>query len=253
MTSPMHDSSVTTRSSTQEAIGSASTQTHSDVVVIRGLTKAYRRGNQSVEVLRNIDIVVPRGAFIALMGPSGSGKSTLLNIIAGLDTPSSGVALVMGTEIAKLKERELDAWRAKHIGFVFQSYNLIPVLTAVENVELPLMIRGLPVKQQREQATRMLERVGLVDRSDHYPSQLSGGEQQRVALARALVGSPPLVIADEPTGDLDRASATHVLTLLRSLSADSNTTIVMVTHDPEAAEVANTTYRLSKGELLGES
>ena len=219
------------------------------VVEIRNLAKAYRRGDQIVPVLRDINLDIPAGDFVALMGPSGSGKSTLLNMIAGIDTPDSGELRVDGTDIGSLGEADLAAWRASHVGFIFQFYNLMPVLTALENVELPLLLTGLSRSERREHAEAALGMVGLADRLEHYPSELSGGQQQRVAIARAIITDPTLLVADEPTGDLDRNSAEEVLNLMDRLNDELGKTIIMVTHDPHAAERAHHLKHLEKGVL----
>ncbi|MET0218429.1 MAG: ABC transporter ATP-binding protein [Burkholderiales bacterium] len=219
------------------------------VVEIRNLAKAYRRGDQIVPVLRDINLDIPAGDFVALMGPSGSGKSTLLNMIAGIDTPDSGELRVDGTDIGSLGEADLAAWRASHVGFIFQFYNLMPVLTALENVELPLLLTGLSRGERREHAEAALGMVGLADRLEHYPSELSGGQQQRVAIARAIITDPTLLVADEPTGDLDRNSAEEVLNLMDRLNDELGKTIIMVTHDPHAAERAHHLKHLEKGVL----
>ena len=219
------------------------------VVEIRNLAKSYRRGDQVVQVLRDINMDIPAGDFVALMGPSGSGKSTLLNLIAGIDTPDSGELRVDGTDIGGLSEADLAAWRAAHVGFIFQFYNLIPVLTALENVELPLLLTGLSRAERREHAEAALAMVGLSDRLEHYPSELSGGQQQRVAIARAIITDPTLLVADEPTGDLDRASAKEVLDLMDRLNDELGKTIIMVTHDPHSAERAHHLKHLEKGVL----
>ena len=208
------------------------------IVEIRHLTKSYRRGGQVVPVLTNISFDIRTGEFIALMGPSGSGKSTLLNLIAGIDKPDSGSLRVNGIDIATLSERELADWRAANVGFIFQFYNLMPVLTAFENVELPLLLTRLPRTQRRERVELALSMVGLTDRMEHYPSELSGGQQQRVAIARAFITDPVLLVADEPTGDLDRASADDILAMLGRLNSEMGKTIIMVTHDPHAARSA---------------
>jgi putative ABC transport system ATP-binding protein len=218
-------------------------------VEIRNLTKSYRRGDQLVPVLRDINMDIPAGDFVALMGPSGSGKSTLLNLIAGIDTPDSGELRVDGTDIGSLGEADLAAWRAAHVGFIFQFYNLMPVLTALENVELPLLLTGLSRAERREHAEVALAMVGLDDRLEHYPSELSGGQQQRVAIARAIITDPTLLVADEPTGDLDRASAKEVLDLMDRLNEELGKTIIMVTHDPHSAERAHRLKHLEKGVL----
>lgn len=219
------------------------------IVEIRGLSKSYRRGDQSVPVLEDISFDIKEGEFVALMGPSGSGKSTLLNLIAGLDKADSGSVRVGGVDITGLSETDLATWRATNVGFIFQFYNLIPVLTALENVELPLLLTGLSKKERTEHAITALSVVGLEDRMDHYPSQLSGGQQQRVSIARAVVTDPAIIVADEPTGDLDRVSAQEVLNLMDRLNRESNKTIIMVTHDPRAAEKAHLLRHLDKGVL----
>jgi putative ABC transport system ATP-binding protein len=222
------------------------------IITMRGLKKAYTRGKQDIPVLDGIDLDIQEGAFEALMGPSGSGKTTLLNLIAGIDRPTTGSLEVAGTDITKLSEGDLAAWRARHIGFIFQFYNLLPVLTAFQNVELPLLLTGLPKAERRKRVETALRVVGLEDRMDHYPRQLSGGQEQRVAIARAIVTDPTILVADEPTGDLDRKSAEEVLKLLGTLHKKFNKTIVMVTHDPEAAKAAEIVRRLDKGQLAGE-
>lgn len=224
-------------------------QSSRPVVEIRGLSKSYRRGDQSVPVLQDITFDINEGEFVALMGPSGSGKSTLLNLIAGLDKSDSGSVKVGGIDITELSETDLATWRATNVGFIFQFYNLIPVLTALENVELPLLLTGLSKKERAEHAITALSVVGLEDRMDHYPSQLSGGQQQRVAIARAVVTDPAIIVADEPTGDLDRVSAQEVLNLMDRLNRESGKTIIMVTHDPRAAEKAHLLRHLDKGVL----
>ena len=224
-------------------------ETSRPLVVIREVSKSYRRGSQQVPVLQNLSLSIAEGQFLALMGPSGSGKSTLLNLIAGLDQVDSGNIEVDGVDIGALSESELARWRALNVGFIFQFYNLIPVLTALENVELPLLLSGLTRRQRRERAELALSLVRLADRLDHYPGQLSGGQQQRVAIARALVTDPTLLVADEPTGDLDRVSAEEVLTLLDRLNTDVGKTIIMVTHDPRAGRRAHSIEYLDKGVL----
>jgi len=219
------------------------------VVSIRNAAKSYRRGSQVVPVLEDISFDIEQGEFLALMGPSGSGKSTLLNLIAGIDSADSGSIVVDGVDIATLGERELADWRAAHVGFIFQFYNLIPVLTAFENVELPLLLTPLNRRERREHVEAALEVVGLADRMEHYPSQLSGGQQQRVAIARAVVSDPSILVADEPTGDLDRASAEEILRLMAQLNSEFGKTIIMVTHDPRAAEKAHCVRHLEKGVL----
>ncbi len=222
------------------------------LIRIRGLAKSYHRGEQDIAVLLGIDLDVAAGEFVALMGPSGSGKSTLLNLIAGIDQPSAGTIQIGGVDIATLGEGELADWRAAHVGFIFQFYNLIPVLSAFENVELPLLLTGLSARQRRERVAQVMALVALSDRADHLPSELSGGQQQRVAIARALVGDPTLIVADEPTGDLDRATGEEVLSLLEQLVAELGKTIVMVTHDPKAAARAQRLVHLEKGVLVDE-
>jgi len=219
------------------------------IVQVRGVSKAYRRDSMAIPVLQNISLDVPEGEFLGLMGPSGSGKTTLLNLIAGIDRPDKGEVIVAGTDVAKLSESELARWRARHIGFVFQFYNLIPVLTAYENVELPLLLTPLSKADRRKHVETALTLVGLQDRVHHYPRQLSGGQEQRVAIARALATDPTILVADEPTGDLDRKSAEELLTLLDRLNKEFKKTIVMVTHDPHAAERAHIVRHLDKGEL----
>jgi putative ABC transport system ATP-binding protein len=219
------------------------------IIEIRDLYKSYRRGSQRVPVLESIDLDIAQGEFLALMGPSGSGKSTLLNLIAGIDRPDSGLLRVGGIDIGALSEGELAAWRAGHVGFIFQFYNLIPVLTAFENVELPLLLTRLSRRQRREHVLLALQLVGLTDRMEHYPSQLSGGQQQRVAIARAVVTDPTLLVADEPTGDLDRESAEEILQLMARLNGEFGKTIILVTHDPRAAQRARLIRHLEKGIL----
>ena len=226
------------------------TVSEQDVVVsIKGVAKAYRRGSQTVPVLEDITFDIRRGEFLALMGPSGSGKSTLLNLIAGIDSVDAGSITVDGVDIVALEESELADWRAAHVGFIFQFYNLIPVLTAFENVELPLLLTALSRRERREHVNAALSVVSLEDRMDHYPSQLSGGQQQRVAIARAIVSDPSILVADEPTGDLDRVSAGEVLSLMGRLNSEFGKTIIMVTHDPRAAEKARIILHLEKGIL----
>jgi len=219
------------------------------VVRLRDIAKSYRRGAQVVPVLTRISFDIAPGEFLALMGPSGSGKSTLLNLIAGIDRPDSGELIVAGEDIGTLSERDLADWRARHIGFIFQFYNLMPVLTALENVELPLLLTPLGRRQRRARAELALSMVGLSDRVEHYPAELSGGQQQRVAIARALVADPTLIVADEPTGDLDRESAGEVLGLMQRLNRELGKTIIMVTHDQRAASHAHAIMHLEKGEL----
>jgi putative ABC transport system ATP-binding protein len=219
------------------------------IVRISNLSKSYRRGSQIIPVLSNISFDIAPGEFVALMGPSGSGKSTLLNLIAGIDSADTGSIRIGGVEITELNEAELARWRAGNVGFIFQFYNLIPVLTAFENVELPLLLTPLKGRERREHVEAVLSVVGLADRMDHYPAQLSGGQQQRVAIARAIVTDPEILVADEPTGDLDRASAEEILQLMDRLVHTFKKTIIMVTHDPRAAEKAHLIRHLEKGEL----
>ncbi|MDD5451375.1 MAG: ABC transporter ATP-binding protein [Desulfovibrionales bacterium] len=219
------------------------------IVEIRKLSKSYRRGNQIISVLNEISLDISRGEFMALMGPSGSGKTTLLNLIAGIDRPDSGTITVGGIDITALSETELARWRASSVGFIFQFYNLIPVLTAFENVELPLLLTGLSKKDRRTHVDMALRVVNLADRMDHYPGQLSGGQQQRVAIARAVVTDPTILVADEPTGDLDRVSAEEILELMERLVHEIGKTIIMVTHDPRAAKKAHVIQYLDKGVL----
>ena len=224
----------------------------STLVGIRDVTKTYTRGKQQVEVLHGINLDIPSGDFVALMGPSGSGKTTLLNLIGGLDHPSSGSIEVGGRRIDGLSAKELARWRAEHVGFVFQFYNLLPVLSAQRNVELPLLLTHLSAADRRRRAQIALELVGLKDRGNHKPRELSGGQEQRVAIARAIVSDPTLLVCDEPTGDLDRATADEVLTLLQRLNREHGKTLIMVTHDPKAAEYANRIVHLDKGELVAD-
>ena len=221
-----------------------------DVLIkLRDLVKEYERGGERIRVLQALDLDVARGSFEALMGPSGSGKTTLLNLIAGLDRPTGGSIDIDGKRIDGMSEGQLASWRSNSVGFIFQSYNLLPVLTAVENVELPLLLTPVPSSERRKRAQTALRVVGLEDRMTHYPRQLSGGQEQRVAIARAIVNDPILIVADEPTGDLDRHSADDILTLLETLNREMGKTIMMVTHDPAAAERAAITHHLDKGRL----
>jgi putative ABC transport system ATP-binding protein len=220
------------------------------MVQIRHVTKVYERGKQKIEVLHGLTLDIPRGDFVALMGPSGSGKTTLLNLIGGLDQPTSGEIEVGGRRIDQLSSGQLAQWRAHNVGFVFQFYNLMPVLTAEGNVELPLLLTKLSGAQRRKNVAVALEIVGLADRAKHKPKELSGGQEQRVAIARALVSDPQLLVCDEPTGDLDRKTADEILGLLQVLNREHGKTIVMVTHDPKAAEFARRTLHLEKGQLL---
>jgi putative ABC transport system ATP-binding protein len=220
------------------------------LVEIRNLTKYYQRGGQIIPVLVDIDLDVRLGDYLALMGPSGSGKSTLLNLIAGIDKPSGGTIKVGGVDIARLSDADLAAWRAAHVGFIFQFYNLMPVLTAFENIELPLLLAPLSKRERRERVNVALALVGLTDRAEHYPGELSGGQQQRVAIARALITDPTLIVADEPTGDLDRTTGEEILGLLERLNRELGKTILLVTHDPKAAEKAHRIVHLEKGVLV---
>ena len=219
------------------------------MIDVRNITKSYRRDSLEIPVLSGISLTVPEGEFLALMGPSGSGKTTLLNLIAGIDRPNGGQIIVNGTDIGTLNESQLARWRSSQIGFIFQFYNLLPVLTAFENVELPLLLTGLSRKEKREHVEAALTLVGLNDRMSHYPKQLSGGQEQRVAIARAIVTDPTVLVADEPTGDLDKVSATEILDLIERLNKEYHKTVVLVTHDPRAAEKAHTVRHLDKGEL----
>ncbi|MBB5349977.1 putative ABC transport system ATP-binding protein [Haloferula luteola] len=220
------------------------------MIQCRGLSKSYRKGATVVTPLEALDLKVPKGEFLALMGPSGSGKTTLLNLLSGIDSPTQGSLVIAGQEIAELSRRQLTAWRARHVGYIFQLYHLVPVLTAFENVELPLLLSEMSKKERHDRVATALELVGLGDRIHHTPTELSGGQEQRVAIARAIVADPPLLVADEPTGDLDRDSATRILDLLRGLTRDYGKTIVMVTHDAKAAAAADRTLHLEKGQLL---
>ncbi|GMU42852.1 MAG: ABC transporter ATP-binding protein [Xanthomonadales bacterium] len=220
------------------------------LVQINNVVKHYTRGKQVVEVLHGITLTIPKGDFVALMGPSGSGKTTLLNLIGGLDQPTRGEILIDGVRIDRMSSGELSRWRARHVGFVFQFYNLLPVLTAERNVELPLLLTKMGGGERIQRARLALEIVGLKDRAGHKPKELSGGQEQRVAIARALVSDPTLLVCDEPTGDLDRKTADEILTLLQRLNREHGKTIVMVTHDPKAAEYASRTVHLDKGTLL---
>jgi putative ABC transport system ATP-binding protein len=220
------------------------------LVSVRALTKYYVRGDQVIPVLVDIDLDVAAGDYIALMGPSGSGKSTLLNMIAGIDKPSSGEVRVAGVDIARLSDADLALWRATHVGFIFQFYNLMPVLTAFGNIELPLQLTSLSRRERRERVETALALVGLTDRATHLPNELSGGQQQRVAIARALISDPTLIVADEPTGDLDRTTAEEILGLLERLNDELGKTVIMVTHDPKAAEKAHRLVHLEKGVLV---
>jgi putative ABC transport system ATP-binding protein len=229
----------------------ARAQPRTTLVVARDLEKVFARGSQRLQILQGLHLEVGRGSFEALMGPSGSGKSTLLNILAGLDRPTSGTLMIDGVNITELSDAALSRWRANTLGFVFQSYNLIPVMTAIENVMLPLRLTKAPRREWVTRAKTALRVVQLEDRINHYPSQLSGGQEQRVSIARAIVNDPSLIIADEPTGDLDRKAADDILTVFEKLSSELGKTIIMVTHDPDAAARAHTVHRLNKGTLAG--
>ena len=219
------------------------------IVTLSGISKTFHRGKEPIPVLDNLDLDVPSGSFEALMGPSGSGKSTLLNIIAGLDRPTSGKVMVAGSNLTAMSDGELAKWRSQTIGFIFQSFNLIPVLTAAQNVELPLLLTSLGSGERKKRVATALRVVGLEDRMEHFPRQMSGGQEQRVAIARAIVNDPKIIVADEPTGDLDRKSADDVLTLMEKLNQEFGKTIFMVTHDPAAAERATVRRKLDKGAL----
>ena len=219
-------------------------------ISIRSLTKSYTKGKTTVTPLENLSLDVPEGEFLALMGPSGSGKTTLLNLVAGIDSPTTGALEINSRDIANLSQAELTRWRSQHVGYIFQLYHLVPILSAYENIELPLLLGKLNKAQRREKINAALDLVGLSDRAHHRPSELSGGQEQRVAIARAIVHDPELLVADEPTGDLDRESADSILNLLNQLSAEHGKTIVMVTHDPKAADAAHRTLHLEKGQLI---
>lgn len=225
----------------------------SALVRVHGVHKYFTRGSERIDVLKGVNIEIPQGDFVALMGPSGSGKTTLLNLLGGLDAPSSGAVEVAGTNIAQLSGGQLSRWRAHHIGFVFQLYNLLPVLTAERNVDLPLLLTNLSKAERKKRVAIALNVVGLAERAKHYPRQLSGGQEQRVGIARAIVTDPTLLLADEPTGDLDRKSGDEILDLLVALNQKHGKTIVMVTHDPRAAERARRTIHLEKGVLIGDA
>jgi putative ABC transport system ATP-binding protein len=220
------------------------------MILCKSVTKSYRKGPNLVTPLEKLDLIVGRGEFLALMGPSGSGKTTLLNLISGIDSPTSGSLLIDGEDIATYNRRQLTRWRGANVGYIFQLYHLVPVLTAFENVELPLLLSPIGRRERREKVENALALVGLADRMHHTPSELSGGQEQRVAIARALITDPPLLVADEPTGDLDRESAANILDLLRALVRDHGKTIVMVTHDAKAAAAADRVLHLDKGQLL---
>jgi putative ABC transport system ATP-binding protein len=220
------------------------------LVKLNRVGKAYKKGKETVNVLNNLDLEIKRGDFLALMGPSGSGKTTLLNLLGGLDSPTQGELIIAGQRIDKFSSSQLTKWRARHVGFIFQFYNLMPVLTAERNVELPLLLTNLSKKQRMQHVAAALELVGLSERAKHYPSELSGGQEQRVAIARAIVSDPDLLLCDEPTGDLDRATADEILVLMQQLNREQQKTIIMVTHDPRAADHARQTLHLDKGSLI---
>lgn len=222
------------------------------LISIKSITKSFTKGKTTITPLENLSLEVPRGEFLSLMGPSGSGKTTLLNLIAGIDSPTSGEILIDGKEISKLSRAQLTRWRSVHVGYIFQLYHLVPILSAYENVELPLLLGNLSKAERRKKILAALDLVGLADRADHRPSELSGGQEQRVAIARAIVHDPDLLVADEPTGDLDRESADSILSLLNSLAADHGKTIVMVTHDPKASAAAHRALQLEKGRFVEE-
>ena len=222
----------------------------SDLVKIDSVSRTYQKGKERVEVLHELDLTIEQGDFLALMGPSGSGKTTLLNLIGGLDKPTSGSIKVGDEELSQMSSGALSRWRARHVGFIFQFYNLLPVLTAQKNVELPLLLTKLGGKERAKRAATALSIVGLEDRASHYPRELSGGQEQRVAIARAIVSDPTLLLCDEPTGDLDRETADEILALLQALNKEYNKTIIMVTHDPAAAEYASQTLHMDKGSLI---
>lgn len=226
------------------------TRTDELLVQLNGVSKAYKKGKEQVKVLADLNLDIHRGDFLALMGPSGSGKTTLLNLLGGLDSPTSGELIIGGQRLDKMSASQLTKWRARHVGFIFQFYNLMPVLTAEKNVELPLLLTNLSSKQRKAHVAAALELVGLSNRAKHYPSELSGGQEQRVAIARALVSDPDLLLCDEPTGDLDRSTADEILSLLQTLNAQQQKTIIMVTHDPRAAEHARHTWHMDKGSLV---
>lgn len=220
------------------------------LIVCNSLSREYAKGDNVIRPLDELSLDVPRGDFLALMGPSGSGKTTLLNLIAGIDSPTGGSLIIDGTDISTLSRNKLAAWRASHVGYVFQLYNLVPVLTAYENIELPLLLHGLTRGQRHDRVMQAMERVGIADRHDHFPRQLSGGQEQRVAIARAIVTDPEIIVADEPTGDLDKTSAHAVMQLLQNLNEDLGKTIIMVTHDPKTTDYAKRTLHLDKGRLI---
>lgn len=234
------------------ALATQSLATGELLVQLKGIAKAYRKGKEQVNVLSKLDLDIRRGDFLALMGPSGSGKTTLLNLLGGLDKPSAGELIIGGQRLDQMSSSQLTKWRARHVGFIFQFYNLMPVLTAEKNVELPLLLTNLSSKQRKHHVAAVLELVGLSNRAKHYPSELSGGQEQRVAIARALVSDPDLLLCDEPTGDLDRATADEILSLLQTLNQQQHKTIIMVTHDPRAADHARHILHMDKGALVND-
>ena len=221
------------------------------LIECRNLSREYRKGDNVIRPLDHVDLDVDRGEILALMGPSGSGKTTLLNLIAGIDAPTAGSIVIDGVEITDLGRNRLAAWRSAHVGYIFQLYNLVPVLTAFENVELPLLLQKLSRRERRRRTSEALEMVGIADRQNHFPRQLSGGQEQRVAIARAIVTDPTIIVADEPTGDLDKSAAEDVMQLLRRLNTELAKTVIVVTHDPQTAEYANRTIHLDKGRFVG--
>jgi len=234
------------------ALATQSLVTDELLVQLKGIGKAYKKGKEQVNVLSKLDLDIRRGDFLALMGPSGSGKTTLLNLLGGLDKPSAGELMIGGQRLDQMSSSQLTKWRARHVGFIFQFYNLMPVLTAEKNVELPLLLTNLSSKQRKHHVAAALELVGLSNRAKHYPSELSGGQEQRVAIARALVSDPDLLLCDEPTGDLDRATADEILSLLQTLNQQQQKTIIMVTHDPRAADHARHILHMDKGALVND-
>jgi putative ABC transport system ATP-binding protein len=223
------------------------------LIKANNLTREYKKGGETIRPLNGLDLEVQRGDFLALMGPSGSGKTTLLNLIAGIDSPTRGELIIDGVNIATLSRNKLAAWRSEHVGYIFQLYNLVPVLTAFENVELPLMLHNLSRRERRKRVDDALEQVGIADRAGHYPRQMSGGQEQRVAIARALVTNPTIVVGDEPTGDLDKKSARSIMELLQRINREQGRTIIMVTHDPKTTEYAGRTLHLESGSLVTEA
>ena len=245
----MSTTTTDTKESAEQYRKSATPEAGKTIIEMANVTKTFVRGKEPLTVLDGLSLTIAEGAFEALMGPSGSGKSTLLNLIAGLDRPTSGKAVIANNDLTNMSDSQLAKFRARHVGFIFQAYNLMPVLTAIENVELPLLLTSLSGSERRKRAETALRAVGLSDRMAHYPRQLSGGQEQRVAIARAIVNDPTILVCDEPTGDLDRKSAEEILTLLTKLNVEFKKTILMVTHDPAAAERATITRHLNKGKL----